>query len=69
MLKASFFGMKIFMGIPLLSGLISKNCMNGILPNLSDRSYPDISHALQIILVREPWKAGWPGDLTAQWGK
>lgn len=69
MLKASFFGMKIFMGIPLLSGLISKNCMNGILSNLSDHSYPDIFHALQIIMVREPWKAGLHGNLTPQSGK
>lgn len=60
MLKASFIGMNIFMGIPLLSRLINKNCMNGILSNLSDHSYTDISHALQIIMVREPWKAECP---------
>lgn len=44
MLRASSFGMEIFLGIPSLSGLISKNCMNGVLSNLSDHSYPDILH-------------------------
>lgn len=45
MLKASSFGMEIFLGVPSLSRLISKNCMNGVLSNLSDRSYPGILHA------------------------
>lgn len=45
MLKASSFGMEIFMGVPSLSSLISKDCMNGISSHLSDHSYPDVFHA------------------------
>lgn len=44
MLKASSFGMEIFMGVPSLSRLISKGCMNGISSNLSDQSCPGIFH-------------------------
>lgn len=57
--------MKIFTGFSFLSRLISKNCMNGILPNLSDHSYPDILHALQTAMARGPWEAAGPGALSA----
>lgn len=45
MLKASSFGMEIFMGVPSLSRLISKDCMNGISSNLSDHFSTNIFHA------------------------
>lgn len=39
--------------------------MNGILPNLSHHSYPDILHALQMAMARGPWEAAGPGALSA----